>query len=116
MPDFREPARPPVELVASSLGSRVTRGAARRDPSLRCLPGVPSLLNQVLVRGAHARSARRPAMSEPMKPQHQSSLRCKLGIHGYVKFTNDEGGRYLVCSRCGKESFPPDSAGPRIVA
>jgi hypothetical protein len=55
-------------------------------------------------------------MSDPTKPQRQSSLLCKLGMHRNVKATNDEGGRYLVCSRCGRESFPPDSAGPRIIA
>ena len=54
-------------------------------------------------------------MSDPSTAQHRSSLRCKLGMHRNVKATNDEGGRYLVCERCGKESFPPDSAGPRIV-
>ena len=43
------------------------------------------------------------------------SLRCRLGMHHFVKATNDEGGRYLVCDRCRKEQFPPDSAGPRIV-
>ncbi len=41
-------------------------------------------------------------------------LRCLLGMHSYHKATNDEGLRYLVCERCGKEDFPPDSAGPRI--
>jgi len=41
-----------------------------------------------------------------------SSLRCKVGIHGYVKTTNDEGVSYLVCRRCGKESFPGQSIGP----
>ena len=41
-----------------------------------------------------------------------SSLRCKVGIHGYVKTTNDDGVAYLVCRRCGKESFPGQSIGP----
>ncbi|MDP1877193.1 MAG: hypothetical protein Q8M17_06525 [Actinomycetota bacterium] len=53
--------------------------------------------------------------NEPDKATQQGSLRCRLGMHRNVKATNDEGGRYLVCTRCGKESFPPDSAGPRIV-
>ena len=43
------------------------------------------------------------------------SLRCKLGMHHWVKKTNDEGGRYLQCSRCGKEDNIAESAGPRIV-
>jgi hypothetical protein len=44
-----------------------------------------------------------------------TSWRCKVGMHKWVKKTNDEGGRYLECSRCGKEDNIPDSAGPRIV-
>jgi hypothetical protein len=46
---------------------------------------------------------------------HPRSLRCRIGMHHFVKAINDEGGRYLVCSRCRKESFPSDSAGPRII-
>jgi hypothetical protein len=36
-------------------------------------------------------------------------------MHRYHTHANDDGGKYLVCDRCGKESFPPDSSGPRIV-
>jgi hypothetical protein len=54
-------------------------------------------------------------MEEPSQVQRRTGLRCRLGLHSNVKATNDEGGRYLVCERCGKESFPPDSAGPRII-
>ena len=45
-------------------------------------------------------------------PASSSSLRCKIGIHGYAKTTNDDGVSYLVCRRCGKESFPGQSIGP----
>jgi len=44
-----------------------------------------------------------------------AGFRCTLGMHDYHATTNDEGGRYLVCARCGKESFPNTSSGPRIV-
>lgn len=54
-------------------------------------------------------------MSEADEAHDASSMKCKVGIHHYVKKTNDEGGAYLVCSRCGKESYPQDSAGPRII-
>jgi hypothetical protein len=40
--------------------------------------------------------------------------RCKVGMHNWVKKTNDEGGRCLECSRWGKEDNIPDFAGPRI--
>jgi hypothetical protein len=42
-------------------------------------------------------------------------IRCSLGMHEYYTATNDEGSRFLVCARCGKESFPNSSSGPRIV-
>ena len=45
-------------------------------------------------------------------PSGSPSLRCRVGIHSYVKTTNDEGVGYLVCKRCGKESFPGQSIGP----
>ena len=54
-------------------------------------------------------------MAESFNPQGHATLRCRLGMHSYVKETNDEGGAYLVCARCGKESFPADSAGPRLI-
>jgi ribosomal protein L37E len=44
-----------------------------------------------------------------------SDLRCRIGMHAYHPTTNDEGSKYLVCERCGKESFPSTSSGPRIV-
>jgi hypothetical protein len=53
-------------------------------------------------------------MAKPAQPRTGASWRCKVGIHKWVKKTNDEGGRYLECSRCGKEDNIPDSAGPRI--
>jgi len=43
------------------------------------------------------------------------TLRCRVGLHTYIKAINDEGARFLVCERCGKESFPSDSAGPTIL-
>jgi len=42
-------------------------------------------------------------------------LRCVLAMHAYHPTTNDSGAKYLVCARCGKESFPSTSSGPRIV-
>ena len=42
-------------------------------------------------------------------------FRCKIGLHKWVKRTNDEGGRYLQCVHCDKEDNIPDSAGPRII-
>jgi hypothetical protein len=53
-------------------------------------------------------------MGKPATSGTGTSLRCKVGMHKWVKKTNDEGGRYLECSRCGKEDNIPDSAGPRI--
>jgi hypothetical protein len=44
-----------------------------------------------------------------------AGFRCTLGMHDYHPTTNDEGSKYLVCARCGKESFPNTSSGPRIV-
>jgi hypothetical protein len=44
-----------------------------------------------------------------------AGFRCTLGMHDFHPKTNDEGSRYLVCARCGKESFPNTSSGPRIV-
>jgi hypothetical protein len=54
-------------------------------------------------------------MDKPSGVGTGTSWRCKVGMHTWVKRTNDEGGRYLECSRCGKEDNIPDSAGPRIV-
>jgi len=54
-------------------------------------------------------------MDEPVEVATGTSWRCKVGVHKWVKKTNDEGGRYLECSRCGKEDNIPDSAGPRVV-
>jgi hypothetical protein len=56
-----------------------------------------------------------PLMTDTPSTRTRKSIWCSLAQHTYVKRTNDEGGRYLVCRRCGKEKFPPDSAGPRIV-
>jgi hypothetical protein len=53
-------------------------------------------------------------MRKPATSGTGTSWRCKVGMHKWVKKTNDEGGRYLECSRCGKEDNIPDSAGPRI--
>ena len=86
------------------------------DPSLTLGFGVTSAGIDVSVRAARQPSRKEAGMSDPTKQQRKSSLRCRLGLHRDVKATNDEGGRYLVCARCGRESFPPDSAGPRIVA
>jgi hypothetical protein len=36
-------------------------------------------------------------------------LRCLIGMHNYHATTNDEGGKYLVCSRCNKEDYPGSS-------
>jgi hypothetical protein len=44
-----------------------------------------------------------------------AGIRCSIGMHDYHATTNDEGNKYLVCVRCGKESFPNTSSGPRIV-
>ena len=38
-----------------------------------------------------------------------TSMRCRVGWHKWIKRFNDEGLRYLACSRCGKEdhgTFP----------
>ena len=51
---------------------------------------------------------------KPAETGRGTSWRCRVGMHKWVKKTNDEGGRYLECSRCGKEDNIPDSAGPRI--
>jgi hypothetical protein len=53
-------------------------------------------------------------MSDTSKTSSGKSLRCTFGMHTWAKRTNDEGGRYLECVRCGKEDNIPDSAGPRI--
>ena len=53
-------------------------------------------------------------MEEIRRAPQKRSWRCRVGLHLWVKRTNDEGGRYLECSRCGKEDNIPDSAGPRI--
>ena len=29
---------------------------------------------------------------------------CRLGIHSWENHRNEEGQRYIVCARCGKES------------
>ena len=44
-----------------------------------------------------------------------AGIRCRFGMHSYHTTTNDEGSKYLVCARCGKETFPSSSSGPRIV-
>ena len=40
---------------------------------------------------------------------HQVSWRFRVGLHRYNPTTNDEGMKYLVCARCGKEDFPGSS-------
>lgn len=45
----------------------------------------------------------------------RSSWRCMFGWHRYHTVTNDSGERFLTCGRCGKEDYPPTSAGPRVV-
>jgi hypothetical protein len=39
----------------------------------------------------------------------RKSWRCRFGVHDYHATTNDEGVRYLVCSRCHKEDEPGSS-------
>jgi hypothetical protein len=39
----------------------------------------------------------------------KASWRCRLGMHGYTATTTDEGVKYLVCARCGREHFPGSS-------
>jgi hypothetical protein len=41
--------------------------------------------------------------------QGRKSWRCRLGMHHYDPTTNDEGVKYLVCSRCKKEDYPGSS-------
>jgi hypothetical protein len=49
-------------------------------------------------------------MGEHVELPRTSSLRCKVGMHNWLKKTNDEGDRYLECSRCGKEDAIRNSA------
>jgi ribosomal protein L37E len=44
-----------------------------------------------------------------------AGIRCLLGLHDNQKHTNDSGDAYLVCSRCGKESYPTGIAGGGVV-
>jgi len=39
----------------------------------------------------------------------RSSWRCRMRLHDYHPATTDDGGKYLVCSRCGKEDYPGSS-------
>ena len=54
-------------------------------------------------------------MAESSGTASGKSLRCRFGMHQWAKRTNDEGGRFLECVRCGKEDNIPDSAGPRAI-
>ena len=45
-------------------------------------------------------------MDETRTPQGKATWRCRLGMHDYHIATNDEGAKYLVCSRCRKEDYP----------
>jgi hypothetical protein len=38
-------------------------------------------------------------------------IRCWLRLHVYRATTTDEGTKYLVCRRCGHESFPEPVSG-----
>jgi hypothetical protein len=42
-------------------------------------------------------------------------LRCVFGMHDNNVRTNDLGDRYLVCSRCQKETYPSGIAGGGVV-
>ena len=44
-----------------------------------------------------------------------ASVRCLFGMHDYSVRATDEGEKYLVCTRCGKENFPEPAAGGRVV-
>ena len=48
-------------------------------------------------------------MDETGKTLASSSWRCRIGMHDYHAITNDEGVKYLVCSRCQKEDYPGSS-------
>ena len=39
----------------------------------------------------------------------KASWRCRFGMHDYHPTANDDGDKYLLCSRCAKESFPGSS-------
>ena len=44
-----------------------------------------------------------------------AGLRCLFGLHDNKVEVTDEGSRFLVCRRCGKESFPEPVAGGHVV-
>ena len=44
-----------------------------------------------------------------------TSLRCLMGMHANQVKVTDDGGKYLVCARCHKETFPEPAAGGRVV-
>jgi len=48
-------------------------------------------------------------MDETRTSQGKATWRCRLGMHDYHTTTNDEGAKYLVCSRCQKEDYPGSS-------
>jgi len=48
-------------------------------------------------------------MNETGSAKSRASWRCRLGLHDYHPTANDEGGKYLVCSRCQKEDYPGSS-------
>jgi len=48
-------------------------------------------------------------MDETRTSPGKTTWRCRLGMHDYLAATNDEGAKYLVCSRCRKEDFPGSS-------
>lgn len=48
-------------------------------------------------------------MDDSHSTSGRSSWRCRIGMHDYHPTTNDDGGKYLVCSRCQKEDYPGSS-------
>jgi hypothetical protein len=35
---------------------------------------------------------------------------CRIGLHNWIYAHNDEGGRYAVCTRCGKDDYRGDTS------
>jgi hypothetical protein len=72
--------------------------------------GVTSPESSALARGAsQALPARRCPTDATGAAQGRRSWRCRVGVHDYHAITNDEGAKYLVCSRCQKEDYPGSS-------
>lgn len=63
-------------------------------------------LRRAMTADAHRRVAEEASMTAPdVSGRTSKGIWCRLNLHHWAWRSTDDGGRYRVCDRCGKEDF-----------